>query len=131
MNKVEIIDDLKLILFRPSDMNNTDSIKDCINTIRKHGSKTLDYDRFTDLSRLETVNLKYPDTKQISSLILSIRSEKISVKSCLYYKKIGVEKITQLILGNLKSNLDGFLISDDINKIAEYLNVDINLLKDF
>ena len=130
MDKIEIKEDLELVLFKPTDHLSINSIINYVTIIKDFPGKTDHFKRFTKLTKLTGINLKLTDIELITTLIKNIRSNG-NAKSCFYYKEYGVEKLVKLIVDNMKPELTDFLVSSDLQSCAEYLEVDLEILEKF
>ncbi len=131
MSNFEIRDDLKLILFRPFGELTLETMRQYVNMIRKGGKVTMSYNRFTSLESLTSTDLDVEGASQIASIVKSIRSANPEIKSCIYAKTGNPEVsfFSMEVVANMQPQFDNFLVSKDLQACADYLAVDISVLK--
>ena len=131
MEKVEIRDDIKLILFNPGEIYSTNSIKSYISIVYKHPLSTYEYRRFVNLSDVISQNIKPDEMGNMASIVKKFRAYKSEAKGCFYCKDPETEKIMTMFVEKMKPDFLNYRVVSELKECADYLDVDVDVLKEF
>ena len=131
MDKLEIRDDLKLILFKPFNTYSVHSIKRYISKVHQHQKSTFEYNRFIDLSDISMTKFSPHDIDHMTSIIKKFRAYRTEAVACFFCKEIGINRIASLFVEKMKPEFKNSCIASDIEDCAKFLNVEIHHLIDF
>jgi hypothetical protein len=131
MEKLEIKDDIKLILFNPGEIFSTNSIKNNIDIVHKHPLPTYEYKRFVNLFEVITQKIKPYEMENMASIVKKFRSYRAEAKGCFYCKDSKTVEIINVFVEKMKPEFLNYIITTKLEDCEKYLNIDINVLKTF
>lgn len=126
MEKIEIIDDKKLILFNPGEIFTTNSIKNYIDIVIKHPRPTYEYQRFVNLSNVISQKIKPNEMDSMASIVKKFRAYRPEARGCFYCIDSETEKIINIFVKKMKPEFENYIVTKKIAECADYLDVDIN-----
>ncbi len=131
MNKIEIDDTRKLILFKAVGSYSIVEARAFMARLRSHDRNIQEYHRFLNLREVESMNFTKDELMTFSDLVKNIRSNNTTAKACFLCKDVGTEKIAQIFLEFMKPQYVNNLITQDIRDCADYLEVELSILEQF
>lgn len=130
MQTIRIIDELKLIYFEPEEFFTTESVIEYMEVLDKYEVNVSQYKRFVNLFKIKSANFKYNEIKDIVSIIKVFRAQNRKIKTCIYCKNLGIEKMATLFITKMKPEFENYFATESLDECAKYLDIDIDVLKE-
>lgn len=131
MEKLKFIDDIELIYFEPGVTLSPGSVSNYIDKILEYKFNTLKYQRFFNLSKIESNLIKPEDIENIVHLAKDFRLHNKDIRTCFYCKNDEDKKLVDIFVEKMKPDFINYFASIELKECVEYLGVDLEVIKSF
>ena len=131
LDKIEIDGQIDTIFYQPAGVYDITSIKKYIENVRKQDRNVLAFNRFIDLSNLESSEISQQDFEYIASIVKKFRADQPKVKACYYCTDPVIQKITFVFIETIDLMGPNNQVTSSLYEAARFLNIDIQRIKRF